>query len=190
VGTVGRPLEVELGPLGVADRLAVLVGDRLGGTVTAVPPEVDILITEGNVLVTTSRVREPRTEVVTLDVGPLAPSNGELTLANRHGSETLNIAETVHVELVLTEHGTIKATQSVLGLLPVGVGKEKEALVGLALPGHVDVVLLNGGTKLGEELDKTGNKLVLPRLVNDGSVVDNKDILKALLGVDGKPAKS
>jgi len=190
VGTVGRPLEVELGPLRVADRLSVLVGDNVGVAGTTVPPEVDLLVAEGKVLVAAGGVGEPREEVLALLVGLLAPSGGKLALADGHVGEALNVAKAVHVELVLTEHGAVESTESVLGLLPVGVGEEEEALVLGSLPGHVNVVSVNGRAELGEELAETLQKTLLLRLVNERDVVDNEDILESLLRVDGEPSMS
>lgn len=125
--------------------------------------------------------------MLALGVRLLAPSGRKLTLTDGEVGKSLNVAETVHVELILSEVDAVEGTERVLGLLPVGVGKEEESLVALSLPWHAEVVLLDGCSDLAEELEKTVDKTLLLGLVNRRDVVDNENILKALLCVDGKP---
>ena len=97
-----------------------------------------------------------------------------------------------------TELSSVENPQSVLGLLRIRVCEEDETEVsivgmhhsplvrsGFIVPRHIDAILVDDGTCSLEHLTQTIHQSLLLRFIDDGDVVEDKNIFKSLLGIHG-----
>lgn len=150
-------------------------------------------------MVTSRGITEPAPKVVLLDVLLLPPSGRELSFTDGRVGVTLNVAESVDVQNVLgTKLESVKDTKSIFSLVSVRVGQEQETIISteidfnsplvrscLIVPWHLDVLLIDWRTSFVEVGSKTSHKLCALPFVDDGNIVEHKDVFKAGLCVNG-----
>lgn len=113
----------------VLENFSFGISDGLRVSIPSIPEYVDFGISEGQVLISTGSISQPRSQVVLLHKRLFPPSSRQFALADRHVGVSFNVPESVDIKGVLgTEFQTVQHSKGILSLLSIRVSQEQEAV--------------------------------------------------------------